>query len=335
MFYFKENFTCHDTAYKPYGIRIESSSALWHKHARAFDGKYTVYCTGNKYLLEMPQTTDFSLRMTYLFEVLNTYAGISLFFGYDPELHTGYELRTEWRKHDRTMICTLFSIEKEQYRIVTSVVSENIVFPCAGIEYSLSVRMEADILIMEASDGTQVSFALTPRCGLLGFSRPDFVGNVSFCSIDATSAEIDVTLGNCVTVTVPTVNGGTMPLCVTYSSFSADGKPYLTATLDGGPQYRSDETYHPYPVNRVGQYAVERWFMMRPYVCVNGKTYHFSMGEVNLADPHLAWKEILYPLMHFTDLPLSVTVPLDSDEIAEYTFGYDELYVTGYRMQSG
>ena len=335
MFCFKENFECYDTAYKPYGIRIESSSALWHKHARASVGRYTVYCTGNKYLLEMPETAEFSMCLTYQFEVLDTYAGISVFFGYDPELHTGYVLRTEWHKQNRTMICSLLSIEKERYQTVTSAVSENIAFPCAGMEYSLSVRMEAGILTVAASDGAQASFSLVPRRGLLGFSRPDFVGSVSFCSIEAVSAEIDVTPGNCVNVTVPTVNGGTMPLYVTYNSFSADGKLYLTATLDGGPQYRSDETYHPYPVNRVGQYAVERWFMTRPYVCVNDKTYHFSMGEVNLADPFLAWKEILYPLMHFTDLPLSVTVPLDSDAIVEYAFGYDELYVTGYRMQSG
>ena len=50
MFCFKETFACMDEAYKPYGIRIESSSALWHKHARASEGSYTVYCTGNKYL---------------------------------------------------------------------------------------------------------------------------------------------------------------------------------------------------------------------------------------------------------------------------------------------
>jgi hypothetical protein len=95
MFCFKETFACMDEAYKPYGIRIESSSALWHKHARASEGSYTVYCTGNKYLLEMPMTGSFSMEHAYLFEVLNNYAGISAFFGYDPESHTGYELRAE------------------------------------------------------------------------------------------------------------------------------------------------------------------------------------------------------------------------------------------------
>ena len=338
MFCFKETFACMDEAYKPYGIRIESSSALWHKHARASEGSYTVYCTGNKYLLEMPMTGSFSMELAYLFEVLNNYAGISAFFGYDPESHTGYELRAEWHKHERTMVCTLFSIKEELYTAIASAVSENVDFPQAGTEYTLTVRMEAGELTAVSSDGTSASFVLPSCRGMLGFSRPDFVGSVSFRSVTASSDEIDVTPGEDVTVTIPTVNGGTMPLRVTYSTFTADGKPYLTATLDGGPQYRSDETYHPYPVNRVGQYAVERWFMTRPYIRVNGKAYHFSMGEVNLVDPHLAWKELLYPLMHFIDLPLSLTVPMNGAAVTDgagYAFGYDELFVTGYRMQCG
>ncbi|MBQ7983019.1 MAG: hypothetical protein IJ302_05590, partial [Clostridia bacterium] len=335
MFCFKESFFCQDGSYKPYGIRIESSSNLWHKHARAAGGRYTVYCTGNKYLLEMPETEEFSLHLTYLFEVLNHYAGISVFFGYDPEHHTGYELRAEWHRQACTMVCTLFRIQEELYTPLASAVSENIAFPCAKTEYRFSVCFAAGVLTASAEDGASASFALAAPRGLLGFSRPDFVGSVSFLSVCAESEDIEKTPGKDITVTVPTVNGGTMPLRVTYSTFTADGKPYLTATLDGGPQYRSDETYHPYPVNRVGQYAVERWFMTRPYVRADGNIYHFSMGEVNLSDPHLAWKELLYPLMHFTDLPLSVTVPLPVADVAEYAFGYEELYVTGYRMQSG
>ena len=58
MFVFEEKFSCWDDACKPYGIRIESSSNLWHKHARAATDGYIVYCTGNKYLLEMPDNAE-------------------------------------------------------------------------------------------------------------------------------------------------------------------------------------------------------------------------------------------------------------------------------------
>ena len=84
MYKFEESFKCWDDSYKPYGITVEASSRLWHKHARATDNGYTVYCTGNKYLLDMPETQNFSIKLRYLFEVLNNSVGISIFFGYDP-----------------------------------------------------------------------------------------------------------------------------------------------------------------------------------------------------------------------------------------------------------
>lgn len=335
MYTFEEIFQCWDDTYKPYGIRIEASSWLWHKHARASKNGYIVYCTGNKYLLHMPEVKDFSMNLKYCFEALNTYAGISVFFGYNPERHSGYELRVEWEKDSKTMKSTVFSICDEQYTAIASTVSEDAQFPCAGTEYGLLVRMAENQLTVSASDGKTATFTLVNRPGMLGFSRPDFVGSVCFRSVYAEAEEIAIENEHRVTVTIPTVNGGTMPLNVQYRQFTAGGKPYLTATLDGGPQYRTPENYRPYPVNRRGQYAVERWFMEKPYVRVNGKNYYFSMDEVNLADPFLAWKKLLYPLMHFVDLPLSITIPLETEVSEGYAFGYENLSITGYRLQGG
>lgn len=335
MFVFEEKFSCWDDAYKPYGIRVEASSNLWHKHARATTDGYTVYCTGNKYLLEMPETETFSLDLTYQYEALNSYVGISVYFGYDPEYHTGYELRMEWYKHNRTMVSTVYEIDRERYTRTASVTTEQVDFPGSGTEYTLSVCLADDLLTAVSNGGAPVSFSVSPRCGMLGFSRPDFIGNIRFRSVCARTEALSAEQGSSTSVTIPMVNGGTMPLRVEYRQFTVSGKPYLTATLDGGPQYRSDETYHPYPVNRKGQYVVERWFMTRPYIRANGKIYHFSMGEVNLTDPHLAWKELLYQLLHFMDLPLTMTVPLESAEISQYAFGYENLEIFGYRLQSG
>lgn len=335
MFLFEEKFQCWDPSYKPYGIRIESSSTLWHKHARASEVGYTIFCPGNKYLLEMPKTGDFSLEMTYLYEVLNHYAGVSAFFGYDPNHHSGWELRAEWHKAEHTLVFILLEITDERYTPVAQRVVEEIPFPVAGTEYTLSLSMAAGKLNVTASGGGSAVFDTPVRQGLLGFSRPAFVGSVTFHSVRAQTAEVSEEEVDTVTVTIPTVNGGTMPLTVAYRLFTAGGKPYLTATLDGGPQYRSDETYHPYPVNRQGQYVVEHWFIKQPYVSVGEQTFYFSMGEVNLTDPFLAWKELLYPLLHFVDLPLSVTVPLSDEQVDSFRFGYENVEITGYRLQGG
>lgn len=335
MFTFEEKFLCWDSHYKPYGIRIEASSRLWHKHARASEAGYTVFCPGNKYLLEMPQTGDFSMELTYLFEVLNDYAGVSAFFGYDPDRHCGYELRAEWHKAASTLVCTLLEITDERYTPVAECVAEGVAFPAAGTEYTLSLSMHGGKLTVTASGGGSAAFVLPARRGMLGFSRPVFVGSVTFRSVRAETGDVTEETLDQVKVTVPLVNGGTMPLTVDYRLFTAGGKSYLTATLDGGPQYRSDETYHPYPVNRQGQYVVERWFMKQPYIGVGGEKFYFSMGEVNLADPFLAWKELLYPLLHFMDLPLTMTVPLPDGQVDGYRFGYENVEIFGYRLQGG
>ncbi len=334
MYTFEEKFTCWDNDYKPYGIRIESCSNLWHKHARAAENGYTVYCTGNKYLLNMPETRDFSLNLNYLFEVLNRYAGISAFFGYNEGLHSGYELRAEWKKQDNTALFTLFKIKDERYTKINSVALENVEFPQAKTEYSFSLSMKNNLLTAVSGDAS-VTFELSSEKGSIGFSRPNFVGSVRFCSVFAECDEVKTEDIKNINVTIPTVNGGTMPLEVEYKLFTANGKPYVTATLDGGPQYRDQKNYCPYPVNREGQYVVERWFMQKPYVKLQNKNYYFSMCEVRLADPHLAWKTLLYPLLNFVDLPVSITVPIDSQDINEVSFGYENLLVFGYRLQSG
>lgn len=334
MYTFEEKFTCWDNDYKPYGIRIESCSDLWHKHARATENGYIVYCTGNKYLLDMPETESFNLSLDYSFNVLDVYAGISAFFGYNEVCHSGYELRAEWKKPERTLHLTVFEIKEERYAVVASAVLENVEFPIVKKIYTLSLHMKNGCLSIDAS-GTTAHFELLAQSGMLGFSRPKFVGNVTFHSVFAQCDEVELSVRKTVNVTIPTVNGGTMPLEVEYKLFTANGKSYVTATLDGGPQYRDEKNYCPYPVNRKGQYSVERWFMQKPYVRLQNKNYYFSMGEIRLTDPHLAWKALLYPLMNFVDLPVSVTVPVESENLNEVAFGYENLTVLGYRLQSG
>lgn len=341
MFVFEEKFLCFDENYKPYGIEIESSSNLWHKHAHPTEKGYTVYCTGNKYLLNTPESENFELELTYKFETLNNYAGISVFFGYNRNLHSGYELRAEWMLDSETTCFTVFAIREGLHSEIEKIVLQNIPFPFADVTYTVKVGMNEGKLSAHLSTGEEVSFLLKKEekqpepFGLLGFSRPDFVGNVHFFSAVAKLPDAEEKEINNLTVQIPTVNGGTMPLRVSYRHFTVNEKSYMTATLDGGPQYRDIENYCPYPCNRIGQYVVEMWFINQPYVKINGKIYRFSMDNVNLTDPHLAWKKILYDLLNLRDLPISITFPIMCEKTETYAFGYERLFVGGYRLQGG
>ena len=98
MYHFCENFKIYDENYKPYGIRIQSSSTLWHKHARCGADGYSVACTGNKYFFETPELKNFNSNVKFKFGPLHNYAAVSFFLGYSISDFSGYELRIEWKK---------------------------------------------------------------------------------------------------------------------------------------------------------------------------------------------------------------------------------------------
>jgi len=125
MFTYTENFCLWDENGKPYGINIESSSNLWHKHAKCTKDGYIVYCTGNKYLLDLPPTQDFEAELSYLFEVVGKHAGVSFFWGYDPEKHNGYELRIGWNSAEKRRVVEVLEIKEERFSTLASKVLEN------------------------------------------------------------------------------------------------------------------------------------------------------------------------------------------------------------------
>ena len=337
MYLFCENFKLYDENYKPYGVRIQSSSTLWHKHAMCGADGYSVACTGNKYFFETPELKSFKSTVKFKFGALHNYASVSFFLGYSFADFCGYELRIEWKKDRRELLYRVLRIHEE--RIPTEVESRtetDVAFAEIGKEYVLNVSYEGKKLVCDIEGYNAAEFDMDIRSGFVGVSRPHFIGTVLFTSATVSSDSIEEKLiAPTVKVEIPLANGGTMPLTMEYKLFEVDGKPYLTATLDGGPQYRTVENYNPFPCNRRGQYVVEQWFMVDPYIKYNGKKYFLKMGELNLSDPGIAWKEILYPSMNFSLLPLSVTVPVESAQAEKYSFGYDDLRIICCAMQRG
>lgn len=337
MFCFCEKFKLYDENYKPYGVRIQSSSTLWHKHALCGADGYSVACTGNKYFFETPELKSFEATVSFKFGALHNYAAVSFFFGYSFENFSGHELRIEWQKDRRELLYKTLRISEERLPVeVQSSTKNNVEFAESGKEYVLKAVYRENKLVCEINGYDAAEFDIDAEAGLVGVSRPHFIGSVTFTYAEVSSNLPDEKpIASPVKVEIPLTNGGTMPLTMEYKLFEVNGKPYLTATLDGGPQYRTSENYDPFPCNKRGQYVVERWFMRNPYIKYNGKKYLLKMGELNLSDPGLAWKEILYPSMNFSFLPLSVTVPLESSAVEKYSFGYDELCVICCGMQKG
>ena len=337
MYHFCENFKLYDENYKPYGVRIQSSSTLWHKHARCGAEGYSVACTGNKYFFETPELKHFNSNVKFKFGPLHNYAAVSFFLGYSISDFSGYELRIEWKKDRRELAYKILRIDEERKPIdIDSRTKTDVEFAENGKEYSLDVSYKENRLVCEMEGYGAAEFDIDIRSGLIGFSRPHFIGAVIFTYATVSSdTVVEKPIAPPVKVDIPLTNGGTMPLTVEYKLFEADGKPYLTATLDGGPHYRTKENYDPFPCNKKGQYVVEQWFMTDPYIRYNGKKYLLKMGELNLSDPGLAWKEILYPSMNFSLLPLSLTVPIESRAAEKYSFGYDDLRIICCAMQKG
>ena len=285
MFNFCENFKLYDENYKPYGVRIQSSSTLWHKHARCGADGYSVACTGNKYFFETPELKSFEATVNFKFGALHNYAAVSFYFGYSFEKFSGHELRIEWHKDRRELSYKILRIDEERLPVeVQSDTKNNIEFAQSDKEYVLKVAYGENKLVCEINGYDAAEFDIDIEAGLVGVSRPHFIGSVTFTYAEISSDLPDEKpIAPPVKVEIPLTNGGTMPLTMEYKLFEVDGKPYLTATLDGGPQYRTIENYDPFPCNKRGQYVVERWFMSDPYIKCNEKKY-LAQGTVLCAD---------------------------------------------------
>lgn len=335
LFFISEKFDVYDDDYRPYNVKIQSSSNLWHKHALCTPNGYCVVCTGNRYFIDTPQTLDFEACFDFFFGHLTGSCGVSIYFGYDTDGFTGYELRVQWRQEENDLTLSLFELSCDREDLLCEKVISQVSFPAFFQNHSVNMTQSGGQLSVTIDSLYRSDFEIAPKKGFVGFSRPHFIGSLTFtrasvgvdCPVQALCAPVKVE--------IPLVNGGTTPLTVEYSLFEADGNKYLKATLDGGPQYRTQESYHPYPCNKKGQYMVETWYMDRPYFTYNEKKFYLKKGEVNLADPGLAWKDLQFKLMPYTLLPLSLTVSVDGEGEGTFGFGYEELYVNGYNNQRG
>ena len=335
MYRFKETFSCYDENYKPYGILTESCSQYWHKHAFCGKDGFTIPCTGNKYLLRTPKLCGFESEYTFRFGALAKAAGISLYFGYDPDRHSGYNVSIEWDRKSTSMRVVLYSIIDERYSEVSSIPVKDAEFPTVGDIYWVKLICQTGKAILTLDGYDPFIFNVQYENGYTGFSRPHFIGSVTFTSVNLTAEFEENPLRAPTKVQIPLVNGGTMPLSLEYSFADIGGTTFLHVTLDGGPQYRNEENYNPYPCNKKGQYVVEKWFIEKPFFTYGGKKYLFKNGRLMLTDPGLAMKEVLSIVLDISELPLTVTVAVDNCNGGEIGFGYEMLEVNGYDTQSG
>ena len=330
-----EDFQLYGEDRTPHGITVQSSSNYWHKHAFPMPGGYCVACRGNRYLLNTPTLGDLRLCMDFSLGHVRREGGVDVYFGYDPDGFCGYDLRAVWNEKQRTLTLRLLELLPTSEVEMAAEVFEDLEIPTPDRALTLSMMRNGENVTVTV-DGHTANFTHIPaREGRVGFSRPRFIGTVIFRRVEVSSDLPVLSIRKPVKVEIPTVNGGTMPLTVEYELLACGDRTYLKATLDGGPQYRSKETYDPFPCNPVGQYAVETWFLRNPYVIYNGQKFLLRAGDLNLADPALAWRELQYKLMPYTNLPVSITVAVEDPTPRSLGFGYDDLSVAGCRRLHG
>lgn len=332
MFVFTENFKLYDGDYKPYGIDIEAATLLWHDHIRPVEQGMAIAAPGNKYFLKIPPVSRFSANFDFSFNYISESVGISLYVGYNRCTRSGYELAVTWHRERAAIDIALTVLRNDRNSDTEILTVTTDSFPLDGELHRVALSSDGTRLCLTVDDNVDVTFDVELEEGAVGFSRPNFIGEVVY-----RSASIETDLEPCdlappVKVKIPTLEGGTMPLTVEYKLFTAGKQSYLTATLDGGPQYRPDYEYYDPDLTRE-QYVVEAWYMNRPYVSYGGNKYYLSMGNINLSDG-VHWKGILDVYLGIVELPVSITVAVEECD-SPYTFGYEHLTVKGYAMQEG
>ena len=332
MFTFSESFKLYDENYKPYGIEIEACNHLWHKHIRAVKEGMAIAAAGNKYFLKVPEVSEYSVCYEFSFNYITDFAAANLYSGYERVGHSGYEIILKWKKNEKLFEVTLRTLtdDRTESEVVKSVECE--FFPKAGEKCKVSLTADKKSLTLKTENTEDIVFDATERVGVVGFGRPNFIGEIIYESAEfSCNAEIKA-VNAPVKVEIPLEEGGTMPLTMEYELFEADGNRYLKATLDGGPQYRPNYPYYD-PEGKKGQYVVETVYMTKPYFGYGDRKYYFTMGKIaNSEGVH--WKGILDVFLGIIDFPISLTVPVEKID-ANYSFGFENCSVKGYAMQGG
>ena len=332
MFNFKESFKLYDEDYIPYGIDIEACNHLWHKHVRPVPDGMAIAACGNKYFLKTPALTALNAEFEFSFNYVTDFAGVIIYLGYERVGHSGYAIYVSWNKKEKTIEYNLKTLEDDRTvsEVKRSVPSD--LFPASGIKSKLCISVCGDRIKLRANNSGETEFTAPVRNGLIGFGRPNFIGEIIYESAAVTADIETIEVALPVKVEIPMLEGGTMPLTVEYALTEAGGERYLTATLDGGPQYRPTYEYYD-PEGTRSQYVVEQWYMKQPYFAYGGKKYYFSMGNINTSDG-MHWKGILDVYLGMVDFPVTLTVHVDKCE-SDYSFGYEHCWVKGFSMQKG
>ena len=332
MFRFCEDFRRYDEDYKPYGIEIEWATNLWHKHIRPTDGGMAIAACGNKYFLKAPKVTEFRAEYEFSFDYVTDLAGTLIYIGYESVGHSGYELSVNWNRTEERIVYTLRQLVEDRAVSEEKQIVRSDFFPVAGKLCKVTVTADHSGITVRANASEPVSFSVPVRYGASGFGRPNFIGEIIYRSVTLEADMEEAPVAEPVKVEIPLDQGGTMPLTMTYELYDAAECRYLKATLDGGPQYRSDYVYYD-PEGRKGQYVEEQWYMDQPYFCYGSQKYYFSMGSLNTSAP-LHWKGILDAYLGMVELPVSLTVKVDKTD-EEFGFGYEHCMVRGFCMQEG
>lgn len=333
MFTFTESFRTYDENYKPYGIDIEAATHLWHKHIRPVERGMAIAACGNKYLLKAPTIQDYRASYKISFDYITDYAGATFYSGYSRIGHSGYEIILGWKKEDMTLSAKLRRLIDDRTECEETLSVPTALFPDRGSEITVDVSVDSEGITLICDGAQPVTFRVPAISGAVGFGRPNFIGEIIYHSVTY-SADIEAEeVLPPVTVEIPLKQGGTMPLEITYKLSDVADRRYLTAVLDGGPQYRAEKYKYYAPKERRAQYVVEQWYMKQPYVCYAGKKYYFSMGNINTSDG-MHWKGILDVFLGMVDFPVTMTVEVDKAD-SNYSFGYENLFVKGFAMQEG
>jgi hypothetical protein len=263
MFTFVEDFKRYDEKYKPYGIDIEAATHLWHSHIRPEKDGMAIAAPGNKYFLKVPSVKEYSAEFEFSFDYITDFAGAIIYFGFDRATSSGYELSVKWNKNDSAVTLTLVRLVSDGVAESKSETVPCSFFPSKGITASVKLALKGDTATVLASGCPEVKFSSIDSQGAVGFSRPDFIGEIIYKRVCFTADADERSLRPPVKVEIPLLEGGTMPLTVKYELFEVLGERYLRATLDGGPKDRPNYEYYD-PEGTRGQYVVESWYMPRP-----------------------------------------------------------------------
>ncbi len=336
MYIFKEDFSVKNDKNIPYSLAEQNIHPYSNPSAVVENNKllFTRECA--RLFLKTPFLNHFKFKCQIGFtspaSAFNKYAGWGFFFGYNPDNHTGNQLKLSYFEKTSTLKIQLYEVTGKKSVLISESVYENLKLHSEEM-YNFSLSVEENKCFGNAF-GICFSFQCNNTRGKIGISNESSTNGLYFSELIVESSDVDYTIVTDKEFVIPYYDGGSEDYCIHIIVKKYTGGTYeLSYTLTGGVYSRNTKDY------KRNIWSVQYDIIRNAYIKFYGNPgtdkLFLKNGELRFVEQNETYKDTELAL-NGEKMPFAGKFRFEEfDENADFAFGYELFRRLGNELQEG